>query len=196
MSGDVVSRAPLPAMECGAVAWRLLRKAPGVHVFGGFLLVASSEVLPAFGAVIPIRHSGDILLAVGSLISGLIWVGMSSAALAEFRGGEATVGQLFAPLGDRRLIPSLVFGGIVAVMMLIASLVSSPFLDIDLMHMDLNAANLQRSGLELMVGVFIQLLPLVVMAYCMFPAGFYIAHGEMNCFTALRKGAAAMSGRQ
>ena len=53
-------------------------------------------------------------------------------SLKALRGGEVTVGDMFAPLTDRRRDAALMFGALLAAVVVAASLLAAPFMDVDM----------------------------------------------------------------
>lgn len=171
------------AWACGARAWQLVWAAPAPHLIGGFLLLALSGTVPV----------------LGTLFCGPVWVGMCAVSLKSLRGESPQPQDLFAPFGDKRLLPSLLYGGVITAIMTVSGLVSMSWISMLAMQIFGGRFGPDTLGLftgQMVLALLVALLPLVFIAYYLFPAGFYIAAGETNIGAALGKGARAVWARR
>lgn len=181
--------APPGAWACAGKATQVLRSAPFPFIAAGvlFLLVTGS---------VPI---------IGTLLGGPMWVGLCMMAIAGLRGEPVSLEQLFAPFSGERLGPSLLLGGVIALLLFLAGL-PAMLLTFSALFSMLGAVS---SGLQLdpaavlggvaagsLLGVLLTLLALVLVAYYLLPAGYFIAVGETDGWAAMRRSIQAVNQRR
>lgn len=155
-------------------AWRLFMDAPLPFAVSGLLFLLISSSVPL----------------LGTLLAGPMWVGMCAMSLAAQRGEPVSLEQFFAPFTDTRASASWMYGLILAAILLTTSMIGMALLMVTFLHLLSQAGTMSPysfSGVVTLASA-IMLLPMLLIAYFLFPAGFYIAAGEKNCAVALRRG--------
>ena len=158
----------------GRAAWRLFMSAPGTFALAGILFLLISSAVPV----------------LGTLLAGPMWVGLCAMSLAAQRGEAVSLEQFFAPFTDARASASWLFGLVLTAILVVSSMLGLALLMVSFLHLLAQAetASALAFSAEVTTAFAITLLPLVLIAYFLFPAGFYIAAGERDCAVALRRG--------
>lgn len=170
--------------DSASTAWAAFTVAPFAYTAAGFLFFLISGSVPI----------------VGSLLSGPMWVGLCNMGCISLRGETPDLSHFFAPFGDKRLQPSLLLGGVITVISFITSLVGMAIMGAGMFGSILAAQRGQMmvtTGVgSMVVGLLVMLLPIVIMAYYLFPAGYYIAMGETDGMAAIRRSYHVVSQRR
>ncbi len=178
---SIADKRPMGPGECAGIAWRLFVAAPGQHTVAGILFLLIFSMFPI-------------------LLPGPLWVGLCAMALAALRGEAVGLEQFFAPFSDHRARAAWIYGLLLTVVMIGSQLIGVSMLAGAFMAAMAGAHSSglaqQAFVLEVVVAFLVMLLPYVFMAYYLFPAGFYIANGETDCGTALRRGIGAVRKRR
>lgn len=169
-----MSAAPIREEGWARAGRRLFMAAPFPFALSGFLFLLISSSIPV----------------LGTLLAGPMWVGMCAMSLAAQRGEPVSLEQFFAPFTDARASASWMYGLILTAILLTTSMIGMALLMVTFLHLLSQAGTMSPyafSG-EVTLAFAIMLLPMLLIAYFLFPAGFYIAAGEKNCAVALRRG--------
>ena len=175
---------PPRVVSSARAAWDAFKRNPFAYSFAGLLFFLITGSVPIIGA----------------LLGGPLWVGLCNMGLVSLRGEEATLEHFFAPFGDKRLGASLVLGGIIAVINLVSSLLGTGLIVTSMLGA-MSAAQLGDFVIgtavgSMTLGLLIMLLPLLFIAYYLFPAGYYIANGETDGMRAIRRSIRMVSTRR